>query len=43
MREEYPDVEIDRFYSDSLADTPLAKLARESFMVKGDSIFAFPL
>lgn len=43
MRQEYPDVEIDRFYSDSLADTPLAKLARAAFLVKGDAISPFPL
>lgn len=28
---------IEEFYSDSLADTPLAKIARKSFFVKGDS------
>jgi len=43
MRERYPDVEIDRFYSDSLADAPLAKLAHEAFLVKGDAISPFPL
>ena len=43
MREVYPDAEIERFYSDSLHDTPLARLAREAFLVKGDAISPFPL
>lgn len=30
--------EINEFYSDSLADTPLAKLANEAFLVKGEKI-----
>ena len=30
MRELYPDAEIEQFYSDSLHDTPLARLARRS-------------
>lgn len=29
---------VDEFYSDSYSDTPLAKLAKNSFMVKGDKI-----
>jgi len=33
---EYPSVEIEKFYSDSLSDTPLAKLARKAFVVSGD-------
>ena len=36
LREEFGDVEIDDFYSDSLADTPLAKLAKRAFIVKKD-------
>ncbi len=43
MRELYPDVQIDLFYSDSLNDTPLARIAQEAFMVKGDERTAFPL
>lgn len=34
FRELYGDAQIDKFYSDSLADLPLAKLAKESFLVK---------
>ncbi|MEN6340562.1 MAG: haloacid dehalogenase-like hydrolase [Clostridiaceae bacterium] len=43
LREAYPDAEIDRFYSDSRADTPLTKLAKQAFLVKGDVISPFPL
>jgi len=43
LRKERPEVGIDKFYSDSLADAPLAKLAREAFLVKGDAISPFPL
>lgn len=34
--EAYPGAEIDSFYSDSYSDSPLANLARESFLVSGD-------
>ena len=43
MREAYPETQIDRFYSDSKSDTPLAKLAQSAFLVTGDEISAFPL
>lgn len=39
---EYPDTEIDEFYSDSLSDTPMAKLARRAFLVKGDQLLPWP-
>lgn len=42
LRESRPEVEIDRFYSDSCHDAPLAGIAREAFMVKGDRIGPFP-
>lgn len=38
FRELYPDAEIDNFYSDSYSDTPLAKLAKCAYIVKGDEI-----
>ncbi|MEE0264705.1 MAG: haloacid dehalogenase-like hydrolase, partial [Acutalibacteraceae bacterium] len=39
LYEKYPkDTVIEEFYSDSYSDTPLAKLAKKSFMVKGDDI-----
>lgn len=43
MREAYPDAQIDRFYSDSKSDLPLAKLARQAFWVEGDTLLPFPL
>lgn len=33
---EYPGVGIEKFYSDSLSDTPLAELARDAFVVSND-------
>jgi phosphoserine phosphatase/putative flippase GtrA len=38
FRERYPGAGIDRFYSDSASDTPLAAMAERSFMVSGDRI-----
>ena len=43
MREQYPELQIAEFYSDSRSDTPLAKLARKAYMVKGDALSPFPL
>lgn len=37
----YPDP-IDRFYSDSLSDTPLARLAREAKLVSGETQVPWP-
>lgn len=34
--ERYPDAEIQKFYSDSLTDGPLAALAKEAFLVQGN-------
>ena len=36
------DAVIDKFYSDSYNDTPLAEIAKESFMVKDDTIQVWP-
>lgn len=33
---------IEKFYSDSLSDTPLAKLAEQAYLVKGDRIMNWP-
>ena len=41
-REGYPEVEIGEFYSDSLSDTPLAKLAERAYLVKGQSLEPWP-
>ena len=38
LYETYPDSNIENFYSDSLSDTPLAKKAMKSFIVKGKKI-----
>jgi hypothetical protein len=42
FRAEYPDAEIDCFYSDSLFDAPLAEIARTAFLVKKDKIIPWP-
>ncbi len=38
LRERYPDAVIDEFYSDSYSDSPLAKLAKKAYLVKGDKL-----
>ena len=42
LREEFGDVEIEEFYSDSLWDTPLAKLAKRAFLVNIDERTPWP-
>ena len=37
-REVFKDAVIDEFYSDSYSDTPLAKISKKAFIVKGDKI-----
>lgn len=37
-KEIYNDETIDNFYSDSYSDTPLAKIALNAFLVKGDKV-----
>ena len=39
---EYPGAQIDEFYSDSLSDTPLAKLAKTAFIVKRGAVCPWP-
>ncbi len=39
FREQFPDASIDEFYSDSLSDTPMARLAKKAFIVKDDELF----
>lgn len=34
FRERYPDARLERFYSDALSDTPMARLAQEAFLVQ---------
>jgi phosphoserine phosphatase len=38
LRDEYGDVQVAEFYSDSHADTPLASIAQQAFFVQGDDI-----
>lgn len=42
FRQIFPDAEIDQFYSDSLTDAPLAKIAKEAFLVKGNQLLPWP-
>lgn len=42
LKEEYPDVIIQNFYSDSLSDTPLAEISENAYIVKGNIISAWP-
>ena len=37
-REVFGDTPINQFYSDSKSDAPLAKLAANAFLVKGDTL-----
>ncbi len=38
LLEVYPDADIDEFYSDLYCDTPLARLAKKAFIVKGEKL-----
>ncbi|MFR3288881.1 MAG: haloacid dehalogenase-like hydrolase [Lachnospiraceae bacterium] len=40
--EEYPGLGIAEFYSDSLSDAPLARLAERAFLVKGQCLSPWP-
>ena len=42
LREEYPDAVVDCFYSDSLSDAPLAKLAKQAFLVRRGELSPWP-
>jgi len=42
LREAFEGLEIGEFYSDSLSDAPLAALARNAWLVKGDMITPWP-
>lgn len=37
FRKEYPDGTVDAFYSDSLSDSPMARIAKEAWLVKNKS------
>ena len=38
FREKFGDVEIENFYSDSHSDDPMAEIAVNAYMIKGESI-----
>lgn len=40
--ERFPDGVVELFYSDSLIDTPLAKIAKKAYLVKGDELLPWP-
>ncbi len=42
FRERYPEAAVSAFYSDSLADTPMAELAEKAWLVKGDELSPWP-
>ena len=42
FRERFPDGHVERFYSDSLSDAPMAQLADEAFLVKNDRLSPWP-
>lgn len=42
FKQQYPQASVDAFYSDSLSDTPMAKLATQAYLVKGDQIVDWP-
>jgi len=42
FREAFPDAEVDSFYSDSLRDTPMARLAKKAFLVRKGTLQPWP-
>lgn len=42
LNQKVPGAVIDRFYSDSFSDAPLARLAKESFLVQGEKMKPWP-
>lgn len=42
FRERFGDAHVERFYSDSLSDAPMAHLADEAFLVKNDRLTPWP-
>lgn len=42
FREAFPTAEVDSFYSDSLRDTPMAKLAKKAFLVRKGKLRPWP-
>ena len=42
FRERFPDAHVERFYSDSLSDAPMAELADEAFLVRKGKCVPWP-
>lgn len=42
FREKFPDAAVEVFYSDSLADSPMARLADEAWIVRGNELSPWP-
>ena len=42
FRETYPDARVEAFYSDSMADAPMAALAEKAWIVRGDRLSPWP-
>ena len=42
LKESYPNAEIESFYSDSLSDEPMARLAKRAYLVKGTKLIPWP-
>lgn len=38
----HPDAVVEEFYSDSLSDTPLARVAKQSYLIKGEQLTPWP-
>ena len=43
FRAEYGDATVEAFYSDSMSDAPMAKVAERAFLVRGDQLLPWPL
>jgi len=42
FRELYPQAEVEEFFSDSLSDTPMARLAQRAWLVEGEKLTCWP-
>ena len=42
FRAKFPDAHVEKFYSDSLSDTPMALLADEAWLVKNPNMSRWP-
>ncbi len=42
FREIFPDAEIENFFSDSMNDVPMMKMAKHAFLVKGEKVLPVP-